>query len=80
MSSDPTVYVLFEPDTGSICHVYRAFVADGAAPPDEAAAAEHFREFGHAVDELRLVSVDAGDLDFAVEQRIDPDTGRLVSV
>lgn len=76
-------YVVYDPHSGAIVHVHRITTFRGgqglSQQHEEARALAMARQFGHAVERLRVLPVESHDLDQHLRQRVDLGTLRLVS-
>jgi len=76
-------YVVYDPGSGAIVHVHRAFNYRGAkrlpsGEAGEARALEMAARFGHRTEGLRALTVSPDELDVIGRRRVDDKTRRLV--
>ena len=77
-------YVVYEPDSGAIVHVHRAFNYRGAerlpsGEVGERRALEMAERFGHRTEGLRVLSVSPDELEGGGRRRVDPKSRKLVT-
>lgn len=79
-----SVYVVYDTKTGRIVHVHTVRNYRGARgsnrKEEEAQVLATAKQFGHKIEELKVLGVSPKDLDLTVPQRVDLKTLRLTRV